>query len=407
MALLKLGIVFAGIVLLLGRRWNLGLILVAASVVVGLLFGYPILSVGRDIVMTSVDMLTVRLALAVILIMVLSELLRETGGLHGMVEALQSLIPSGRIVMAALPALIGLLPMVGGAMFSAPMVNEVGDRLNVDSERKTFVNYWFRHIWEYAFPLYPSMMLAAALLRMETFQLARATWPLTLTAVVSGAIFGLIDMRPMGDADGDPSAPGPKWKGLAANIWPIVLVIVLSLTMPLDERVTLILSLIVTIASYMIIKGLKIGLLGDIVLRRIPWKTVLVIFGALIFRRVLEGSGAVHGVSQTLVESHVPPGLIAFVIPFMAGILTGLSHAAFSIGFPVVLPLVASAGAAPTPGWAAWMVAGAFLGVMWSPLHLCLSLTRVYFGAEWGPIYRRIAPATVLVAATATFLLIR
>jgi hypothetical protein len=46
-------------------------------------------------------------------------------------EALQALIPNGRIVMAALPALVGFLPMVGGAMFSAPMVNEVGDRMRM------------------------------------------------------------------------------------------------------------------------------------------------------------------------------------------------------------------------------------------------------------------------------------
>jgi hypothetical protein len=99
--------------------------------------------------------------------------------------------------------------------------------------------------------------------------------------------------------------------------------------------------------------------------------------------------------------------MIAFVVPFIAGLLTGLSHAAFSIGFPIVIPLVAADGAPVASGWAAWMMAGAFLGVMYSPLHLCLSLTRIYFEAEWGPIYRRIAPSTLAVAATAALLLVR
>ncbi len=407
MALIKLGIVFAGIVLLLSRRWNLGLVLLLASATVGLLFGYPLPSVGRDALLTSVDLLTMRLAVSVVMIMVLSELLRETASLKGMVEALQGLIPSGSLVIAALPALVGLLPMVGGAMFSAPMVAEVGDRFNVDQERKTFINYWFRHIWEYVFPLYPSMMLAAALLNLETFQLASATWPLTAAAVVSGAIFGLMGMPQTPNTKRSSSARFRRLRTLAASIWPIALVILLSLALPLDERATLILGLVVTIALVMIVERIQLRTLGRILRKRIPWKTVVVLFGALIFRRILDNSGAVLGVSEALIQSRVPAVLIAFILPFIAGLLTGLSHAAFSIGFPVVMPLVVPTGAAPTPGWAAWMMAGAFLGVMCSPLHLCLSLTRVYFEAEWGPIYRRIAPSTLAVAATATVLLLR
>lgn len=406
MPLVKLLLVFAGIVLLLSRRWNLGFVLLVASVAVGLLFGYPLPAVGRDVVLASVDLLTLRLALSVVLIMVLSELLRETASLQGMVEALQALIPSGRFVIAALPALVGLLPMVGGAMFSAPMVNEVGDQFDVDSERKTFINYWFRHIWEYVFPLYPSMVLAAALLNLETFQLASATWPLTAAAVVSGAVFGLTGMPRTPNSAARSSARLSRMRTLATSIWPIGLVIILSLFLPIDERATLILSLVVTIALLMITKHIPPVTLGHVLRKHIPWKTVLVLFGALIFRRVLDNSGAVRGVSETLIQSHVPLALIAFVVPFVAGLLTGLSHAAFSIGFPVMVPLVANDGVAVASGWAAWMMAGAFLGVMCSPLHLCLSLTRVYFEAEWGPIYRRIAPSTLAVAATAAVLLL-
>jgi hypothetical protein len=92
---------------------------------------------------------------------------------------------------------------------------------------------------------------------------------------------------------------------------------------------------------------------------------------------------------------------VAFGVPFIAGLLTGLVVAGFSIGFPVILPLVVADGGAVPPEWAAWLMAGGFIGAMLSPVHLCLALTRVYFKAEWGPIYRRIAPAALLVAATA------
>jgi hypothetical protein len=80
--------------------------------------------------------------------------------------------------------------------------------------------------------------------------------------------------------------------------------------------------------------------------------------------------------------------------------------AAFSIGFPVILTLVVADGGAIAPAWAVWLLAGGFMGIMCSPVHLCLSLTRVYFEAEWGPIYRRIVPSALLVAATAATILL-
>ena len=93
---------------------------------------------------------------------------------------------------------------------------------------------------------------------------------------------------------------------------------------------------------------------------------------------------------------NVPVTVPVFAVPFFAGLLSGLGTAAFAIGFPIVLPLIAQSPV--DMGLAAWAWAGGFLGVMVSPVHLCLALTRVYFQAEWGPVYRRILPASLLVA---------
>ena len=405
-ALLKLTLIFAGIVVLLGRKWNLGLVLLLASAATGLLFGYPILDVARDAFTTTVDVLTLRLALAVVMIMVLGELLRQTAALEGMVESLQALIPNGRVVIAALPALVGLLPMVGGAMLSAPMVNEVGDRLGVDSENKTFVNYWFRHIWEPVFPMYPSMLVAAALLDLTTTQLMRATWPIALAAVIGGLLFGLLGLPRHGDHEPDPPPRAQSMRTLAASIWPIVLVIALSLTLPVDERFSLIVSLVVTITLTMVAKRVPLGDLGEILRKRIPWKTVVLIFGAMIFRSVLENSGAVVAVSDELTALHIPLAVLAFGVPFIGSLLTGLIFAGFSIGFPVILPLLVADGGMIPPSWTAWLLTAGFLGAMFSPVHMCLALTRVYFKAEWGPIYRRIASSALLVTATAATMLL-
>jgi len=405
-ALLKLLFIFAGIVLLLNRKWNLGLVLTLASIVVGLLFAHPPIEIGRDIVLATVDLLTLRLALIVVLIMILGELLRQTAGLKGMVEGLQALIPNGRIVIAVLPPLVGLLPMVGGAMFSAPMVDEVGDRLGADGARKTFVNYWLRHIWEPILPLYPSMLLAAELMGLTNTQMAKTMWPLVLAAVLGAFIFGLLGLPRSDDAVRPATTRAQNLRVLATSTWPIALVIVLSLFLPIDERIRLILSLVVTLGAMMAVAHTPLREIITILRERIPWKSVALIFGAMIFRRVLETSGAVLATSAALTDLGIPVVAVAFAVPFISGLLTGLMSAAFSIGFPVVLPLVTVDGGIVASGWAVWLLAGGFLGTMCSPIHLCLALTRVYFNAEWGAVYRRIAPATLMIAATAGAILL-
>ena len=47
-------------------------------------------------------------------------------------------------------------------------------------------------------------------------------------------------------------------------------------------------------------------------------------------------------------------------------------------------------------GYALVAFAGGFAGMMLSPIHLCLALTRTYFEAHWGGIYQRLLPAVVL-----------
>ena len=188
---------------------------------------------------------------------------------------------------------------------------------------------------------------------------------------------------------------------LGTSIWPIALVVALSLTLPLDDRLTLIISLFVTITLIMVINRFPLRRLVIIFREQIPWKTITLIFGALIFRRVLENSGAVAAVSEDLTGLHIPLMVVAFAVPGIAGLLTGLMAAGFSIGFPVIVPLLVADGGGIPLEWAAWLMAGGYLGTMCSPVHLCLALTRAYFQAEWEAVYRRLIPAALLVAVTA------
>jgi integral membrane protein (TIGR00529 family) len=392
--LLKLVGVLALIVLLLRLKWNLGLVLLLASAATGLLFGRAPADLGLDALGAALDLLTLRLVAIVLLIMFFGEILRGTLRLEGLIRSLGDLFVDRRWLLPLMPMLIGLLPMVGGAMFSAPMVEEASQGLDLGRERRTFVNYWFRHTLESVFPLYPSLVLAASLMGVSPRTLTVTQWPLFVAAVAGGILFGLLGIRRVRSATGNRPSQRDTWLLLLKSIWPIGLVLGLTLVLGVDLIVSLLLTIAVLIAVH------RLGprqLLAFV--RKMPLDSVPVLFGAMIFRRVLETSHAVEVASEALAGLGIPLAVTVFSVPMLAGLLTGLAVAAFAIGFPLVFPLCGPDLVGSGYGLLAY--AGGFVGLMLSPVHLCLALTRVYFKAEWGGVYRRLLPAALVMAATA------
>jgi hypothetical protein len=397
--LMKLLGILALIIALLRLGWNLGLVLLLASALTGLLYGQTPGDLVFEVAGAVVDPLTLRLVAIVVLITFLGEILRSTLQMEGLIRALSDLFVDRRWLLALLPSLIGLLPMVGGAMFSAPMVQEASQGLSISRERQTYVNYWFRHAWETIFPLYPSLILAAGLMGAPPQALTVTQWPLFLATVVGGILLGLLGIQRAQDGADTPPSRSQTLLLLFRSIWPILLVLGLSIVLGVD----LILSLLVTIAALIAVHRPGLGRLAALA-RRMPVGTVPIIFGAMIFRRVLESSHAIEAVSQALAGLGIPLPLIVFSVPLIAGLLTGLAVAAFAIGFPIVFPLCGPDLVGSGYGLLAY--AGGYVGIMITPMHLCLSLTRVYFKAEWGGIYRRLLPAALLIALTAVLVFV-
>ncbi|MGD2207587.1 MAG: DUF401 family protein [Anaerolineae bacterium] len=399
--ILKLVGILTLIVALLRLKWNLGLVLLLASAATGLLFGRAPADLALDALGATVDVLTLRLVAIVLLITFLGQILRSTLQLEGLIDSLGDLILDRRWLLALMPMLIGLLPMVGGAMFSAPMVEQASQELNLSRERRTFANYWFRHTLETVFPLYPSLVLAAGLMEVPPQTLTVTQWPLFLAALAGGILFGLLGIHRSNPSDNSRLGRKDTIVLLLRSIWPIALVLALSIVAGVD----LIVSLLATVVILIGVHRLRPQKLLDLA-RGMPWSTAPIILGAMVFRRVLETSNAVKVASGALTGLGIPLPIVVFSVPMVAGLLTGLAVAAFAIGLPIVLPLCGPDLVGS--GYSLVAYAGGFVGLMLSPVHLCLALTREYFQAEWGGIYRRLLPAAALMALTAvTILLIK
>ena len=88
----------------------------------GLLMGMTPWSVFSAAAKSVFDRQSITLLCLVSTIMVLSRLMEDSGQLNRIVSSFNKTVGNRKIALIVMPALIGLLPMPGGALFSAPMV---------------------------------------------------------------------------------------------------------------------------------------------------------------------------------------------------------------------------------------------------------------------------------------------
>lgn len=390
---LKLVGVLVLIVGLLRLKWNLALILLLASAAAGLLFGVAPKALAVEALKAAIAVDTVRLVAIVLLIMLMGEILRSTLQLNGLVRSLGDLVTDARWLLASIPLLIGLLPMIGGAMFSAPMVEEASQALVISPERKTFANYWFRHVCEAGLPLYPSMVLAAGLMGLSAQALAASNWPLLVAALAVGVVLGCLRVPRASDGRQDRPAAKGTWRLLLRSVWPIAGVLVLAMALGIDLVVSLVLTVVALVALHRLTPRRLWTLVKSTQLSLLP-----VIVSVMIFQRILSTSGAVEATSGYLANLGIPVPVVVFAVPLLASLLTGLAVSGFAIGLPIVLPLCPPDLVGS--GYSTLAYTGGFCGLLLSPVHLCLILSREYFKATWGGIYRFLLPATLVLVLT-------
>ncbi|MBV1751072.1 MAG: DUF401 family protein, partial [Desulfarculus sp.] len=121
-ALVKVLVIFVLVVSTSRFKINLGICLAGGGLILGLWMRQGSIQVATEAVEAVFSPVSLRLALAVAFMLVLSSLMKEGGQLERIVASFSRLVRSPKAAAAVMPAIIGLLPMPGGALFSAPMV---------------------------------------------------------------------------------------------------------------------------------------------------------------------------------------------------------------------------------------------------------------------------------------------
>src|SRR3990172_13267276 len=189
--LIKISLVLFLILVLLRKKLNIGYVLLIASSALFVLYGMGLASIAVTIKRTVLSSTTIKLLLALSLIRTLELILREKEILAAMMSAAKILFKKRRAVIISMPMLIGMLPSLGGAYFSAPMVKEATSGINMSQEEKAFINYWFRHPWEFIRPLYPGILLSSAVSNIPLYSLIKTNMVCAGLLLVTGFLFAL------------------------------------------------------------------------------------------------------------------------------------------------------------------------------------------------------------------------
>lgn len=348
----------------------------------------------------------------------LSLQMSRTGVMKDLVAAIRSRL-SRRASIAVLPAIVGMLPMPGGAIFSAPLVQDCDTANELEPLLKTKVNYWFRHVWEYWWPLYPGVLLAIDLSGLQVWQFVLIQLPMTLVAVTVGYIFLL---RKIPDVQADTESfehhTGREILALALPVVVVVAVYVLvRLALPVvgewNKYLPMILGILGAMAVHQWQRPLHRTEWTSVLL---SWKTlnlavvvaVIRIYGAFIEARLPTGETLVAAMRDELTQWHIPMILIMMLIPFISGLSTGLAIGFVGASFPIVISLL---GENPTTAELIPTVVLAFafgyMGMILSPVHICLIVSNEHFRTRLGhSLARLVTPAIAVMAASLIYYLV-
>jgi hypothetical protein len=422
-ALCKLLAVCATLVVLLRFHLSLWLTICCGCLEVAAFSGigpasWPDIVAG---VLTNADFLL--LCLMIFLIMSLSSIQDATGQSRKLVTGLEKHLRHPRIRLVLFPALVGLLPMPGGALFSCPMIRTAAEGMQISERRKALINYWFRHIWETAWPLYPGYALICALLQIPLSQYWRYTFPLVFVALGIGWLFFLRDLDASRTAkhESETSPPRPEDVPSAGECGQ-------TETDPADETLGEVLlnalPLAVTLGGAAVF-----GLFFDVFFPKLPGQTVfsfslslgigtafwqgrgtmsiplhklvfnrnmarmmMLLLTLFVFKDTLRAAGVVDAFGHMGANALVIVAVF-ITLPVLSGILTGVMVGFVGMCFPILIGILQATPAlqAYTAPLIVLATVAGNCGQLLSPVHVCLVVTNEYFGTDLADMWRRLA----------------
>jgi integral membrane protein (TIGR00529 family) len=395
-------IVFMGSIgvflLLLYRKVGLGIALTCSALLLSLL-SLGISQTANVLLETLVDPISLSLVFASFFIMLMSVFYKETGMVNDLTRSLGRYIKNSKIIVSLLPAVIGLMPVAGGALMSAPMVDAEAEKLELDNAKKAFVNIWFRHVVIPVYPVTQFIVLTAALTQTSLDALITRQILVVLVMVVIGYYIGLRKTKETKQKNINiKKDPKTNLKVLFISILPIIVTVLLTTALDVDIAFATLAGVIVIL----VVTKKKIDFL-KILKNKTIWEVTLAAFGAMLFKNVTITSGASEIFGGLLANTNMPAIVMLSFVPAVLAFLIGSTSGAIALSIPILAETIEF-----IPKNVSLIFISSYLGYMIAPTHLCLVFTAHYFKSSISSSFKYLIPATFvsMAAALITYLIL-
>lgn len=394
-----------------------------ATIVMALTSGLPVRKSANVIWSAFTDSTTIQLAISVFAIGVFSTIMNETGYLDNMVRGLSGFLGNLKAAIMTVPALIGSMPVLGGAAVSAPLVDKLGNGLGLSPEQKASINLVFRHGMFFLFPFSPAMILVANLIEVPITSLISKLWLYGVAFWTAGYVFLLrkSDTHPVEQEDSANSVANGFDSELEFNQENTGTVMAATQTKNLKTQslveflhygspllLALILSIVFNVPLWAsMMTGIALALaIGYFEKASLPSITTIIKGSnvsqvlAMLWIMAFKGFATVSPVFPALVDSAksygIPPAILAITLPMVFGYVSASHTTTMGVMIPILVPSGISQEA--TLYLASVIYGASFMAYFASPLHLCQVLTCKYYDIDLSGVYKLYWPVLLSVA---------
>lgn len=314
--------------------------------------------------------MSILLGLIVLLFTAFGNLIKETGTLTKVVEKLSLVLRDVRVQLAVLPALMGLMMFPGGAVFSAPLVEEAGIGTELDKTRLVVINVLFRHVLYLIFPLYATLILLSEISEISVARFISANVPIFFVFLLVLSLTSFRGIQQQKKLPADYSA----LPALLYHLSPLLIVLFLAIAFDIYLPLAIIVGILTALfMSKPNSDALKFRL--SALWKGINWRMAASIVSIIIFKDFLEETQAINTLVDTLTAQGIPLLMLAVLIPYIVGFITGNHTASIGISAPLFITV---APELVFPYLSLVFISG-LAGYLGSPLHLCTVFTAEHF----------------------------
>jgi len=389
------------LVALLYKRVNLGIVLNATALLLALL-AVNLSDIPRMVYAATVNPEYLPVVLATFGIMLLSQLYRETGFITKLSNSIGKILHNPKAVLSVVPAVIGLLPVAGGALMSAPVVDAEADKLKLKPDRKAYVNLWFRHTIFPVYALSPPVIVTASLTGVAVSTLIVRQIPVVAVMVAVGFVIGF--WKTQNPKNTSPSRTDSKsnLKTLATTFAPILVTIIVTVTLDaanislFSKAFNIVLAIVVGLAIFLALTRPSTKVLTSPLKSWGIYGITLAAYGAFLLRDVMVAAGISDIFRPIVANGSLDAVILLTLVPAALGLLTGSPAGGVAIAVSVLAGSVTF-----SPAVAGLIYISAYLGYTVAPTHLCFTFTADYFKCSLGRIYKYVIPSFLASFAAA------